>query len=273
MMSADGSVLPVDPQPPPPPPPPPPAADPNNQRNQIKQDYTGMFNAENGSSSTQQRWAGAGPPPSSSSASMSSQRPSMSMSSDQYPHHHHHRSSFAAPHALESGQHMMNKTAADLLSPAISNTHDALHLLSEAAGRTEDLNRQRMEYKYSNSAQNSSSTAAAAAAFNASGVSTAHGGPAGTTDNYNASRSDPTDGQQTASGATTMGGWYEPQKANRAAPVDPAVEAQESSNLAQAQAPRSSEQADYENAWRVWSRLRFIRAGWFSVDEAMAYIA
>ncbi|KAG0161310.1 hypothetical protein PDIDSM_8844 [Penicillium digitatum] len=43
------------------------------------------------------------------------------------------------------GPPMMNRTAVELLSPAITNTHDALHLLSEAAGRTEDLNRQSLE--------------------------------------------------------------------------------------------------------------------------------
>ncbi|KAJ5832491.1 hypothetical protein N7474_000802 [Penicillium riverlandense] len=50
-------------------------------------------------------------------------------------------------YGLEGGP-MMNRTAVELLSPAISNTHDALHLLSEAAGRTEDLNRQRLENRY-----------------------------------------------------------------------------------------------------------------------------
>ncbi|OAX81666.1 hypothetical protein ACJ72_03989 [Emergomyces africanus] len=33
------------------------------------------------------------------------------------------------------------------------------------------------------------------------------------------------------------------------------------------------EDLDYVNAVRAWSRFRFIRAGWFSVDEAMGYIA
>ncbi|KAM0114438.1 zinc finger transcriptional activator [Aspergillus fumigatus] len=50
--------------------------------------------------------------------------------------------------SLEGSQPMMNRTAVELLSPAISNSHDALHLLSEAAGRTEDLNRQSLENRY-----------------------------------------------------------------------------------------------------------------------------
>jgi hypothetical protein len=30
--------------------------------------------------------------------------------------------------------------------------------------------------------------------------------------------------------------------------------------------------AEYENALRAWSRMRFVRAGWFTAHEAMDYI-
>ncbi|KAL1952843.1 hypothetical protein VTO42DRAFT_4099 [Malbranchea cinnamomea] len=63
-------------------------------------------------------------------------------------------------------------------------------------------------------------------------------------------------------------GWYDRQKpttgAGAAADRSPIVE--------EPQGPKTPEEEVYEKARRVWSRLRFIRAGWFSVDEAMAYI-
>ncbi|KAI2136831.1 hypothetical protein LOZ27_006056, partial [Ophidiomyces ophidiicola] len=62
---------------------------------------------------------------------------------------------------LDGSPHMMNQTAAELLSPAISNTHDALHLLSEAAGRTEDLNRQQLDYDYDYASPRPAATPAA----------------------------------------------------------------------------------------------------------------
>ncbi|EEP80094.1 conserved hypothetical protein [Uncinocarpus reesii 1704] len=150
---------------------------------------------------------------------------------------------------LESGQHMMNKTAAELLSPAISNTHDALHLLSEAAGRTEDLNRQ-MDYY---GARHSSTSTFNSSVSPMNQVGTPGGGKA--------SRSN----SNTQPGAPR--GWYQQNK--DANPPDPLAEGQE----AVLSPPKLLEDIEYANARRAWSRLRFVRAGWFSVDEAMAYIA
>ncbi|WEW61126.1 zinc finger transcriptional activator [Emydomyces testavorans] len=149
---------------------------------------------------------------------------------------------------LESGQHMMNKTAAELLSPAISNTHDALHLLSEAAGRTEDLNRQQMEYNYGVRHSSTSTFNSSVSPMNQTGT------PGGK------SRSN----SSTQQGAPM--GWY--QQGKDSSTADPRMEGQD--NLSQ---PKPMEDMEYANARRAWSRLRFIRAGWFSVDEAMAYIA
>ena len=177
----------------------------------------------------------------------------------QPPQHHTHRhtASFLrdtrpvlGQHGTDRGQHVMNKTAADLLSPAISNTHDALHLLSEAAGRTEDLNRQQMEYRYSAANHPTSST------FNSSGS------PAGRGVTPGISRT-----SSNAQQGTQMG-WYERQKPG-SAHMTPMEDVQEGVP----QGPKSPEEQDYEKARRVWARLRFIRAGWFSVDEAMAYIS
>lgn len=129
----------------------------------------------------------------------------------------------------------MNKTAADLLSPTISNSHDALHLLSEAAGRTEDLNRQGV----------------------GNGV------------------------RQPSSYGQSMSGVNSPlQHTRSAAPKPPRSTSSESQ---QQQQPVESRQKSviapelqdlgYLDAVKAWSRLRFVRAGWLTVEEAMAYIA
>ncbi|PGH27654.1 hypothetical protein AJ80_00668 [Polytolypa hystricis UAMH7299] len=153
----------------------------------------------------------------------------------------------APPPILQSGQHMMNKTAADLLSPAISNTHDALHLLSEAAGRTEDLNRQHMEsYRYT--APRPSSSTFTSSASPMAQISTP--------------------GKSGKSGSTTQhAGWYHPEQG-------PSSSDQHFDRAdAGMGAAKAHDDVEYIHAQRAWSRLRFIRAGWFSVDEAMAYIA
>jgi len=151
-------------------------------------------------------------------------------------------------YALESGQHMMNKTAAELLSPTISNSHDALHLLSEAAGRTEDLNRQSIENRYA-SRQSASS-------FTSPGSSVTQVGTPRST-----GRSCP--GAQRP-GAT--GGYYQ---TSGSGPVDPQI----SDNRAQADSSADLQDPGYLDAVKAWSRLRFVRAGWLTVEEAMAYIA
>ncbi|KMP08999.1 hypothetical protein CISG_04083 [Coccidioides immitis RMSCC 3703] len=180
-----------------------------------------------------------------------------SVPSDQY-HHPLPRSSSFSGHVrpiltgvLDSGQHVMNKTAAELLSPAISNTHDALHLLSEAAGRTEDLNRQHMEYGYGVRHSSTSTFNSSASPMNQAGT------PGGKASRSNSS---------TQQGAPM--GWYQQNKDSNT--TDPLVEGHE---VVIPSPPRPLEDVEYANARRAWSRLRFVRAGWFSVDEAMAYIA
>jgi hypothetical protein len=167
--------------------------------------------------------------------------------------HHPHRSSFSSNgRGFDAGQHMMNKTAADLLSPAISNTHDALHLLSEAAGRTEDLNRRQIQDRYA------ANTSAQSPAFTSSLSPMGHVGTPG-----HASRSS----SSVQHGPST--GWYDQRKAASGG-IDRVVQTQDSGV---SRTPKASEEVECENPRRVWSRLRFIRAGWFSVDEAMGYIA
>jgi hypothetical protein len=156
----------------------------------------------------------------------------------------------AAPtYTLESGQHMMNKTAAELLSPAISNSHDALHLLSEAAGRTENLNRQSLVNRQ---AARQSSTSTFAAAYSLASQANAGGSPGRA--------------KQRIQKPGTTGPYYQGQTSG---PVDPRI----TSSDAHMDHSGDHEDPDYVNARRAWSRLRFVRAGWFTVDEAMGYIA
>lgn len=151
---------------------------------------------------------------------------------------------------LEGGQPMMNRTAVELLSPAISNSHDALHLLSEAAGRTEDLNRQSLENRYA--ARQSASS------FN-SPMSPAT--QAGTPQSVGGSFS-----RAPRSGPMPSGNFY---PSNTSDSVDPRL----SSTRPQSGASGNMQDAGYMDAVRAWSRLRFVRAGWLTVEEAMAYVA
>lgn len=177
-----------------------------------------------------------------------------SVPSDQYPRH---RASFSGvgrpsllPHGIDSGQHMMNKTAAELLSPAISNTHDALHLLSEAAGRTEDLNRQQLELQLSQRQASTSTFTSSASPM--------------------MGQANNTPGKASRSNSSTQQGvsraWYPRSKGS--ATADPIIDGQEAVD-----SPKVLDDVEYTNARRAWSRLRFVRAGWFTVDEAMAYIS
>jgi hypothetical protein len=140
-------------------------------------------------------------------------------------------------YSLESRQHVMNKTAADLLSPTISNSHDALHLLSEAAGRTEDLNRQSLENRARQSASSFGSQMSPAAQA---------GMPGGRHSLSKPPRSTPADGYFHVNGSD-----YRDNSVSSADRPDPG----------------------YLDAVKAWSRLRFVRAGWLTVEEAMAYIA
>ncbi|KAI5300041.1 hypothetical protein KEM56_002792 [Ascosphaera pollenicola] len=145
--------------------------------------------------------------------------------------------------------HVMNKTAADLLSPAISNTHDALHLLSEAAGRSENLNRNR----HAATRHPSSSTMASS------------GSPL---------VSSSTPQQRVRTNSVVMpaiqpsgpAGWYRQEReGDQRQPPD---------TTTRPDTPiKGPEEIEYMKVARVWSRFRFIRAGWFSVDEAMDYIS
>ncbi|KAJ5122539.1 hypothetical protein N7448_003671 [Penicillium atrosanguineum] len=140
------------------------------------------------------------------------------------------------------GQPMMNRTAVELLSPAITNTHDALHLLSEAAGRTEDLNRFAARQSVSS--------------FNSGPSPLAHGNsPAGSF-------------SRTPRSGLSMGGntYFQ---GGGAGIVDPQI----SDNNGQPEEPANTADPGFLDAIRAWSRLRFVRAGWMTVEEGMEYVA
>lgn len=139
---------------------------------------------------------------------------------------------------------MMNKTAADLLSPAIANSHDALHLLSEAAGRSEDLNRRSHEGRFGS--QKSPSTT-----FNTPTTTTAQLSRAGTLGKD----------EQVSPDQMPVDSMFSPGL------VDPCI-----TNNAGSIVSLEIEDADFVNGLKAWSRLRFVRAGWFTNREAMAYI-
>ncbi|KAE8386725.1 hypothetical protein BDV23DRAFT_138644 [Aspergillus alliaceus] len=155
----------------------------------------------------------------------------------------------ATSFGLEGGQPMMNRTAVELLSPAISNSHDALHLLSEAAGRTEDLNRQSLENRYA-ARQSVSSFNSPMSPMTQAGTPRSAGGsfsrpnrPGMPMSNYF-----PT----TGSGA---------------------VDQQTSDDRGQPGPTEGLQDPGIADAVKAWSRLRFVRAGWLSVEESMAYVA
>ena len=146
----------------------------------------------------------------------------------------------------EGGTPMMNRTAVELLSPAISNSHDALHLLSEAAGRTEDLNRQSLENRYA--------ARQSVPSFNSPMSPLTQ---AGTPRSTGASFS-----RTSRTGAMSMGNYS-----------SGSVDAPMSGARGQPGASGGVQDPGFVDAVKAWSRLRFVRAGWLTVEEAMAYVA
>ncbi|KAL4782221.1 hypothetical protein BJX76DRAFT_296764 [Aspergillus varians] len=152
--------------------------------------------------------------------------------------------------SLEGNQPMMNRTAVELLSPAISNSHDALHLLSEAAGRTEDLNRQSLENRYATTRQSASSFASPMSSMTQTGTPRSAGG---------------TFSRQHRSGTAQVGNYLQ---GSGLAPGESHLDTRDQTSSV----GRPSD-AGYLDAVKAWSRLRFVRAGWLSVEESMAYVA
>jgi hypothetical protein len=119
---------------------------------------------------------------------------------------------------------MLNKAAADALYPPIATSHEALYLLSQAAGQTEEANRQHTQSRHS-AIRSPSATFASPRSANVSHTRT-----------------------YSSSGV-----------------IDPAMMNEDGGQTA-------NEDAEYQNGLQTWSRMRFVRAGWFTGQEAMAYI-
>lgn len=152
-------------------------------------------------------------------------------------------------YALDSGQHMMNRTAAELLSPTITNSHDALHLLSEAAGRTEDLNRQSLENRYAARQAAASAYASPVSPMTQPGAARSGSRP-----------------YSTLPRPEVMGRYHRGPASGSAGP-------QLADNRAQSDSSGDMQDPGFLDAVKAWSRLRFVRAGWLTVEESMDYIA
>lgn len=143
------------------------------------------------------------------------------------------------------GPPMMNRTAVELLSPAITNTHDALHLLSEAAGRTEDLNRFAARQSVSS--------------INSGPSPLAHGNsPGHISESFS----------RTPRSGVSIGGNNYFQSAGPGVVEPPMPD-----STGQPEGSANRQDPGYIDAVRAWSRLRFVRAGWMTVEEGMEYVA
>ncbi|KAF2087846.1 hypothetical protein K490DRAFT_65126 [Saccharata proteae CBS 121410] len=137
----------------------------------------------------------------------------------------------------EDEQKVNNDTAAILQSHEVYSGHDALNLLFEAAGRTGDMDHHR-----------TASTSSVPRPPTAS-IPTPGSQPSLTSPGANAGRPYPSPITRTI---------QEPA-------IDPAI----------AQGYPEEEQdneAEYQEALRAWSRFRFVRAGWFTAKEGVAYM-
>ena len=133
-------------------------------------------------------------------------------------------------------QEVTNETAAALFQSPINNPGDALHLLLEASGRTGDLHRQ----------------------ASAKGEADKTG-----------SSKEPVPGL-----SNVDGDFHRPRSLTR--PSDPKdylsnIDPSITNNAASGDEP-GSVLSLYRKALKMWSSLRFVRAGWFTAVEAMSYI-
>lgn len=130
-------------------------------------------------------------------------------------------------------QEVTNEAAAALFQSPINQPADALHLLLEASGRTGDLHRQ--------------------ASINQGDKRTfsARHAPTASMGSHNSTGTKP----------VKNGHQHQDQSMN----IDPAI-AGETGNRNEDDSRR------FREALKIWSRLRFVRAGWFTAREAMSYI-
>ncbi|KAI9818268.1 MAG: hypothetical protein M1832_004484 [Thelocarpon impressellum] len=154
-------------------------------------------------------------------------------------------SSPARAEAADDDQHLTNR----LWEAEVYSGHDALNLLFEAAGRTGDIGRHRPE---------------------------THGSANHSPVAVNATPGRPTTSSANDVGRRTIGGG----KADNMGPpssrprpeillVDPAIRGQDPGYESRS---IGRDDEGLQDALKAWSRLRFVRAGWFTAREAMDYI-
>ena len=141
----------------------------------------------------------------------------------------------------EDEQQASNHTAAILQKSELYGPHDALTLLFEAAGRTGDMDHQRTGSGHS---QNTAFTTGAQVPVIENPVGSPH--------------VHPSHGHRVTFQPNQLG-------TERGGLVDPAISHSHPGN-------NDLGSPDHENAVRAWSRFRFVRAGWFTADEAIRYI-
>lgn len=125
-------------------------------------------------------------------------------------------------------QEVTNETAAALFQTPINTPGDALHLLLEASGRSED-------FQLQNNAQSTLGQS-------------------------------PRDRKPMISGNLNF---------VRPEPIEPPVDQGHIANLDPAIASdvlNNTSSDSSREALRIWSRLRFVRAGWLTAKEAMSYV-
>ncbi|KAL8786169.1 MAG: hypothetical protein Q9213_002939 [Squamulea squamosa] len=130
--------------------------------------------------------------------------------------------------AAVRGQEVTNETAATLFHTPINTPGDALHLLLEASGRSESLQRQAtVDHDHQHTLSSPRTQSAEQRRFTRPGPN--------------------------------------PSLRDHRESIDPAI-------AGNSRAQQVVESADTADALRAWSRLRFVRAGWFTAREAIAYI-
>ena len=129
-------------------------------------------------------------------------------------------------------QEVTNETAAALFQAQINTPGDAIHLLLEASGRSEDIQLQ------SQSGQGL-----------CQGVTRGRES-ASSSDSPHAAKPEPVE---------------PPVNQTRLISLDPAIAGIGMNHVSQ-------ESLSEVDAQRVWSRMRFVRAGWFTAKEAIAYV-
>ncbi|KAF2745049.1 hypothetical protein M011DRAFT_528085 [Sporormia fimetaria CBS 119925] len=143
------------------------------------------------------------------------------------------------PHREEDDQQVVNETTGTLQRGEVYSGHDALHLLFEAAGRNGDIAHQRAE------------------------SSSSHNHPLFGTNG--------TPGSQTGF-ASPQGSGPQDGRTHQRTAAEPSIDPNISHGPSHRSQPDSATDPSYAAALQAWSRFRFVRAGWLTAREGIAYV-